>query len=100
VRAISFLFLDYFLPRDHIQNMKECLKDLRQGALSVCEYKDRFDELVKYFPDLFNKDKQIFFVTRLQNSMKYDVKTLKPYMLGKTYSMALPFEIKYVKLAK
>ena len=43
--------------------MKERLKDLKQGALSVREYKDRFDELVEYFPDLSDKDKQIFFVT-------------------------------------
>ena len=88
------LFLEYFLPRDHIQNMKERLKDLRQGALSVREYKDRFDELVEYFPDLSDKDKQIFFVMGLQNSIKYDVKALKPYTLGKAYSMALTFEAK------
>ena len=59
--------------------MKERLKDLRQGTLSVREYKDRFDELVEYFPDLSDKAKQIFFVTGLQNSIKYDVKALKPY---------------------
>ena len=55
------LFLEYFLPRDHIQNMKERLKELKQGALSVREYKDRFDDLVEYFPDLSDKDKQFFF---------------------------------------
>jgi hypothetical protein len=37
--------------------MKKRLKDLKQGALSFCEYKNRFDELDKYIPDLFNKDK-------------------------------------------
>ena len=35
--------------------MKELLKDLRHGTLSVQEYKYRFDELVEYFPDLSNK---------------------------------------------
>ena len=29
------LFLEYFLPRDHIQNMKELLKDFSQGRLLV-----------------------------------------------------------------
>ena len=71
--------------------MKERLNNLRQGILSILEYKDRFDELIKYFLDLSNKNKQIFFATELQNSIKYDVKALKPYMLGKTYSMALMF---------
>ena len=80
--------------------MKEHLKDLRQGTLSVHEYKDRFDKLVEYFPDLFDKNNQIFFVMGLQNSIKYDVKALKPYTLGKAYSMALTFETKNVELAK
>ena len=55
------LFLEYFLPRDHIQNMKERLKYLKHGTLSIREYKDRFDELVEYFLDLSDKEKQIFF---------------------------------------
>ena len=80
--------------------MKERLKDLRQGVLSIREYKDRFDELVEYFPHLSDKDKQIFFVTGLQNSIKYVVKAWKPHTLGKAYSMALTFEIKNVELAK
>ena len=61
--------------------MKEWLEDLRLGTFSVQEYKDRFDELVKYVPNLFDKDKQIFFVTGLHSLIKYDVKALKPYML-------------------
>ena len=36
----------------------------------------------------------------LQNSIKYDVKALKPYTLGKAYSMALTFGTKNVELAK
>ena len=94
------LFLECFLSHDHIHNMKEWLKALRQGTMSIPEYKDRFDKLVEYFLDLSDQDKQIFFVTRLQSSIKYDVKALKPYMLGKTYSMALTFEAKNVELAK
>ena len=57
------LFLEHFLPCDHIQSMKECLKGLRQGTLSIRKYEDRFDELVEYFPDLSDNDIQIFFVT-------------------------------------
>ena len=30
---------------------------------------------------MYDKDKQIFFVTSLQSSIKYDVKALKPYIL-------------------
>jgi hypothetical protein len=74
--------------------MKERLKDIMHGTLSVCEHKNRFDELVEYISNLFDKDKQIFFVTGLQNSIKYDVKVLKLYTLRKTYSTALTFETK------
>ena len=68
--------------------MKERLKNIIQGTLSVCEYKNSFDKLVEYFPNLFDKDKQIFFVIGLQNSIKYDVKALKLYTLEKY--IALP----------
>ena len=94
------LFLEFFYHVIIYQNMKERLKDLKQRALSVCKYKDRFDELVEYFSDLSDKDKQFFFVTRLLNSIKYDVKALKPYTLEKIYSMTLTFETKNVELAK
>ena len=67
--------------------------------MSVREYKDRFNELVEYFSELSDNDKQIFFAMRLQSSIKYDVKVLKPYVLGKVYNMALTFETKNVELA-
>ena len=56
--------------------------------------------MVEYFPDTSYKDKQIFSITRLQSSIKYDVKAFKPYTLGKAHSMALTFEAKNVELAK
>ena len=36
----------------------------------------------------------------LQSSIKYDVKALKPFTLGKMYSMALTFDTKNVELAR
>ena len=97
------LFLEHFLPHDHIQKMKKRLKNLRQGTLLVRKYKDRFDGLVEYFSDFSNQKKnlkKIKIITGPQNSIKYDVKALKPYTLGKTYSMALTFGTKNVELAK
>jgi hypothetical protein len=59
------LFLEHFLPRDHIQKMKKRLKNLRQGTLLVHKYKYRFDELVEYFSDFSDKDLKILFITGL-----------------------------------
>ena len=59
------------------------MKKLKQGALSVCEYKYRFNKIVAYFSDLFDKDKHFFFATGLQASIKHDVKALKPHTLRK-----------------
>ena len=53
---------------------EERLKDLKHGTLLVREYKNRFDELVEYFPDLSDKDKQIFFVTGLQTQSSMTLK--------------------------
>ena len=36
----------------------------------------------------------------LQSLIKYDVKALKPFTLGKMYSMALTFDTKNVELAR
>ena len=83
-----------------ISRIWKSVKDLKHGALSIREYKDRFDEIIEYFQDLSDKDKQIFFVTGLQNSIKFDVRALKPYTLEKAYSMALTFEAKNIELAK
>ena len=66
----------------------------------IYEYKDRFDKLVKCFLDLVDKEKQIYFVTGLQNSIEYDVKALKLYTFGKIYSMAFTSENKNVELGK
>ena len=61
--------------------------------MSILKYKDRFDELVKICPTKTNK-------SSLLRVFKYDVEALKPYMLGKTYSMAFTFEAKNVELTK
>jgi hypothetical protein len=38
------------------------MQSSKQGTLLVWEYKDRFVDLVEYFPGLFDKIKQIYII--------------------------------------
>jgi hypothetical protein len=71
------------------------LKVFNHGELSILKYKDRFDELVEVCLTKTNKR-----LPSLLQVFKYDVEALKPYKLGKTYSMAFTFEAKNTKLTK
>jgi hypothetical protein len=49
--------------------MRQKLYDLKQGSLSVTQFKLEFDEHIVYFPNWGENDKIEFFVRNLRDSV-------------------------------
>jgi hypothetical protein len=64
------LFLQQFLPGNFNSSMRQSMYQLRQGSMSITEFKFKFDEHVAYFPSWTENDRVEFFVEYLRDSIK------------------------------
>ena len=49
--AFKEAFLQQFLPGNYGEDMRQGLYDLKQGSLSVTQFRSKFDEHIVYFPN-------------------------------------------------
>jgi hypothetical protein len=66
---------------------------LRQGSMSVTEFKFEFDEYRAYFPSWTENDRVEFFVEYLRDSIKYKVNPYAPSTLGEAFHLAINFKL-------
>lgn len=86
------LFLEKFLPIGFQSQMRSEMYKLRQGGMSVAEFKSTFDEHSAYFPSWTEIDRVEFFVEALRDSIGFKVKAYAPVMLSDAYRLAANFE--------
>ena len=86
------LFCHQFLPGNYGDDMRQGLYDLKQGALSVTQFKLKFDEHIVYFPNWGESDKIEFFVRNLKDSIWFKVSAHSPKTLDEAYELAMNFE--------
>jgi hypothetical protein len=87
------LFLQQFLPGNFNSSMRQSMYKLRQGSMSVAEFKLKFDEHVAYFPSWMESDRVEFFVEHVRESIKYKVNPYAPSSLSEAFCLALNFEL-------
>ena len=86
------LFFHQFLPGNYGEDMRQKLYDLKQGSLSVTQFKLEFDEHIVYFPNWGESDRIEFFVRNLRDSIRFKVSAHSPQTLDEAYGLAMNFE--------
>ncbi|MBE3102723.1 MAG: hypothetical protein IMZ40_00590, partial [Bacilli bacterium] len=90
--TFKHLFLQEFLPGNYGEDMRQGLYDLKQGSLSVTQYKSKFDLHIVYFPNWGESDRVEFFLRNLKDSIRFKVNAYHPRTLDDAYGLALNFE--------
>lgn len=65
---------------------------LREGTLTIEEFKSKFNEHSTYFPSWMQLDRVKFFVETLTDSMLFKVKPYAPQSLSEVYHVTSKFE--------
>lgn len=94
------VFQEFHVPAGLVKLKKKEFADLKQGSMSVCEYRDKFVALSRYSPKDVEKDqdKQDLFLEGLNDGLSYMMANVKYANFQEVVDRAIVLESKRNKM--